>query len=48
MPHVIAKLRPGKSEKQKQHLARTITKDIMENLVDYRCESRHRIFRRRG
>jgi 4-oxalocrotonate tautomerase len=32
MPHVIVKLWPGKSEKQKQRLAGAITKDIMEIL----------------
>lgn len=32
MPHVIVKLWPGKSEKQKQQLADRITKDIMEVL----------------
>ena len=29
MPHVIVKLWPGKSEEQKAHLAKAITKDIM-------------------
>ncbi len=32
MPHVIVKLWPGKSEKQKQQLADRITKDVMEVL----------------
>lgn len=32
MPHVIVKLWPGKSEKQKQRLAEAITKDVMEIL----------------
>ena len=32
MPHVIVKLWPGKSEKQKQRLADAITKDVMEIL----------------
>ena len=32
MPHVIVKLWPGKSEKQKQQLAELITKDVMEAL----------------
>ena len=32
MPHVIVKLWPGKSEKQKQRLAAAITKDVMEIL----------------
>jgi len=32
MPHVIVKLWPGKSEKQKQRLADAITKDMMEIL----------------
>ena len=30
MPHVIVKLRPGKSEAQKQRLADKITKDVMD------------------
>ena len=29
MPHVIVKLWPGKSEKQKQRLADAVTKDVM-------------------
>jgi 4-oxalocrotonate tautomerase len=32
MPHVIVKLWPGKSEKQKTHLAEKITKDVMDVL----------------
>ena len=32
MPHVIVKLWPGKSEKQKADLAGRITKDVMEVL----------------
>ena len=32
MPHVIVKLWPGKSEKQKTELADRITKDVMEVL----------------
>jgi 4-oxalocrotonate tautomerase len=38
MPHVIVKLWPGKSEKQKQQLADRITKDVME-VFDYGEES---------
>jgi 4-oxalocrotonate tautomerase len=34
MPHVIVKLWPGKSEKQKQKLADSITKSVME-VLDY-------------
>lgn len=30
MPHVIVKLWPGKSEKQKKRLADALTKDVME------------------
>ena len=30
MPHVIVKLRPGKSEQQKKRLADKITKDVMD------------------
>jgi 4-oxalocrotonate tautomerase len=30
MPHVIVKLWPGKSEKQKTRLAEAITKDVMD------------------
>lgn len=32
MPHVIVKLWPGKSEKQKQQLADAITRDVMKTL----------------
>jgi 4-oxalocrotonate tautomerase len=32
MPHVIVKLWPGKSERQKTLLAEAITKDVMEIL----------------
>lgn len=32
MPHVIVKLWPGKSEKQKQKLAEQITKSVMSTL----------------
>ena len=32
MPHVIVKLWPGKSEKQKAQLAEAITKDVMDVL----------------
>jgi len=32
MPHVIVKLWPGKSERQKQRLADAITRDVMEVL----------------
>lgn len=32
MPHVVVKLWPGKSERQKARLAEAITKDIMEIL----------------
>lgn len=32
MPHIIVKLWPGKSDKQKQQLAVRITKDVMEEL----------------
>ncbi len=38
MPHVVVKLWPGKSEKQKQRLADLITKDVME-VFDYGEES---------
>lgn len=31
MPHVIVKLWPGKSEKQKTQLAESITKDVMDS-----------------
>jgi 4-oxalocrotonate tautomerase len=32
MPHVIVKLWPGKSERQKTHLAEAITRDVMRTL----------------
>lgn len=32
MPHVVVKLWPGKSEKQKQRLANRIAQDVMEVL----------------
>jgi 4-oxalocrotonate tautomerase len=32
MPHVIVKLWPGKSEAQKQRLAKRITQDVMDVL----------------
>jgi 4-oxalocrotonate tautomerase len=38
MPHVIVKLWPGKSEKQKRELAERITKDVMD-VLDYGEES---------
>ena len=38
MPHVIVKLWPGKSEKQKTRLAEAITKDVME-ILHYGDES---------
>lgn len=38
MPHVIVKLRPGKSEQQKARLAEAITKDVME-ILHYGDES---------
>lgn len=38
MPHVIVKLWPGKSEKQKQRLADAIAKDVME-ILNYGEES---------
>ena len=38
MPHVIVKLWPGKSEKQKKRLADAITRDVMGTL-DYGEES---------
>jgi 4-oxalocrotonate tautomerase len=34
MPHVIVKLWPGKSERQKTRLAAAITKDVMDVLQD--------------
>ena len=38
MPHVIVKLWPGKSERQKTALAEAITKDVM-NILNYGEES---------
>jgi 4-oxalocrotonate tautomerase len=38
MPHVIVKLWPGKSEKQKAQLAAKITEDVM-NVLNYGEES---------
>jgi 4-oxalocrotonate tautomerase len=38
MPHVIVKMWPGKSEKQKARLAEAITRDVME-VLDYGEES---------
>lgn len=38
MPHVIVKLWPGKSEKQKQQLAEAIAQDVM-NVLDFGEES---------
>ncbi len=38
MPHVIVKLRPGKSEQQKRRLAHAIT-DVVMNVLDYGDES---------
>lgn len=38
MPHVIVKVWPGKSEKQKEELAEKITKDVVE-VLDYGEES---------
>ena len=38
MPHVIVKLWPGKSEKQKQQLADAIAGDVM-NILNYGEES---------
>lgn len=38
MPHVIVKLWPGKSEKQKARLAEVIAKDVMD-VLDYGEES---------
>jgi 4-oxalocrotonate tautomerase len=34
MPHVIVKLRPGKSEAQKRRLAERIARDVMD-VLDY-------------
>jgi 4-oxalocrotonate tautomerase len=38
MPHVIVKLWPGRSDKQKQRLADAIAKDVME-ILSYGEES---------
>ena len=38
MPHVIVKLRPGKSERQKRRLADAITKDVAA-VLNYGDES---------
>ena len=38
MPHVIVKLWPGKSDRQKQQLADAITKDVM-SVLNYGDES---------
>lgn len=38
MPHVIVKMWPGKSEKQKARLAEAITRDVMD-VLDYGQES---------
>ena len=38
MPHVLVKLWPGKSEKQKKRLSDAITRDVME-VLDYGEES---------
>jgi len=38
MPHVIVKLWPGKSERQKKQLAEEITKDVM-SILNYGEES---------
>ena len=38
MPHVIVKLRPGKSEQQKVRLTEAIVKDVM-NVFNYGEES---------
>jgi 4-oxalocrotonate tautomerase len=38
MPHVIVKLWPGKSERQKSRLAEEIVKDVM-NVLNYGDES---------
>jgi 4-oxalocrotonate tautomerase len=34
MPHVIVKMWPGKSERQKQRLADAVAKDVMD-ILDY-------------
>lgn len=38
MPHVIVKLWPGKSHRQKQRLAEAIARDVMQ-ILDYGEES---------
>ena len=38
MPHVIVKLWPGKSERQKARLTEAIVQDVMD-VLDYREES---------
>lgn len=38
MPHIIVKLWPGKSERQKRELAERITSDVME-VLDYGADS---------
>ena len=38
MPHIIVKMWPGKSEKQKRELAELVTKDVMD-VLDYGEES---------
>jgi 4-oxalocrotonate tautomerase len=38
MPHVVVKLWPGKSERQKQHLADAIAREVME-ILHYGPES---------
>jgi 4-oxalocrotonate tautomerase len=38
MPHVIVKMWPGKSERQKARLAEAITRDVMD-ILDYGEES---------
>lgn len=38
MPHVIVKLWPGKSDRQKKRLAEAITRDVMQ-ILDYGEES---------
>ena len=38
MPHIIVKMWPGKSEKQKKELADRIAKDVMD-ILDYGEES---------
>lgn len=38
MPHVVVKLWPGKSERQKTELAEAITRDVM-NALDYSADA---------